>query len=115
MSIYSQVNKLVLRRPVERGQYVSLIFGERCRDAGVQLSMGSKGDAYDNAVAESFFASLAKDLLRRRSFATRDDARTAVFDYIETFYNPSRLHSTRGYLSPVEYETRKMKNKQKAA
>src|SRR6266542_5186967 len=115
MSIYSQVNKLVLRRPVERGQYVSLIFGERCRNAGVQLSMGSKGDAYDNAVAESFFASLEKDLLRRRSFATRDDARTAVFDYIETFYNPIRLHSTLGYLSPVEYETMKMKNKQKAA
>ncbi len=96
-------------------QYVSLIFGERCRDAGVQLSMGSKGDAYDNAVAESFFASLEKDLLRRRSFATRDEARTAVFDYIETFYNPIRLHSTLGYLSPVEYEKMKMKNEQKAA
>jgi putative transposase len=96
-------------------QYVSLIFGERCRDAGVQLSMGSKGDAYDNAVAESFFASLEKDLLRRRSFATRDSARTAVFDYIETFYNPIRLHSTLGYLSPVEYEKMKMKTKEKAA
>jgi putative transposase len=96
-------------------QYVSLIFGERCRDAGVQLSMGSKGDAYDNAVAESFFASLEKDLLRRRSFATRDEARTAVFDYIETFYNPIRLHSTLGYLSPVEYEKMKMKNEEKAA
>jgi putative transposase len=74
-------------------QGVSLIFGERCREAGVQLSMGSKGDAYDNAVAESFFASLEKDLLRRRSFATRQEARTAVFDYIETFYNSIRLHS----------------------
>ena len=104
-----------MRGPLESAQYVSLIFGERCRNAGVQLSMGSKGDAYDNAVAESFFASLEKDLLRRRSFATRDDARTAVFDYIETFYNPIRLHSTLGYLSPVEYETMKMKNKQKAA
>ena len=104
-----------LRRPLELGQYVSLIFGERCRNAGVQLSMGSKGDAYDNAVAESFFASLEKDLLRRRSFATRDEARTAVFDYIETFYNPIRLHSTLGYLSPVEYEKMKMKNEQKAA
>ena len=66
--------------------------------------MGSKGDAYDNAVAESFFASLEKDLLRRQSFPTRQDARTAVFDYIETFYNPIRLHSTLGYLSPIEYE-----------
>jgi transposase InsO family protein len=75
--------------------------------------MGSKGDAYDNAVAESFFASLEKDLLRRRSFPTRQDARTAVFDFIETFYNPIRLHSTLGYLSPVEYE--KMKGEEKAA
>jgi putative transposase len=96
-------------------QYVSLTFGERCRDAGVQLSMGSKGDAYDNPVAESFFASLEKDLLRRRSFPTRQEARTAVFDYIETFYNPIRLHSTLGYLSPIEYEKMKMNNEQKAA
>jgi putative transposase len=96
-------------------QYVSLIFGERCRAAGVQLSMGSKGDAYDNAVAESFFASLEKDLLRRRSFATRQEARTAVFDYIETFYNSIRLHSTLGYLSPTEYEKMKMNKEQKAA
>jgi len=93
-------------------QYVSLIFGERCHDADVQLSMGSKGDAYDNAVAESFFASLEKDLLRRRSLPTRQEARTAVFDYIEAFYNPIRLHSTLGYLSPVEYETM---NEEKAA
>ena len=74
--------------------------------------MGSKGDAYDNAVAESFFASLEKDLLRRRSLPTRQEARTAVFDYIEAFYNPIRLHSTLGYLSPVEYETM---NEEKAA
>jgi len=96
-------------------QYVSLIFGERCRDAGVRVSMGSKGDAYDNAVAESFFASLEKDLLRRRSFPTRQDARTAVFDYIETFYNPIRLHSTLGYLSPVEYEKMNLKKEAQAA
>ncbi len=96
-------------------QYVSLIFGERCRDVGVQLSMGSKGDAYDNAVAESFFASLEKDLLRRRSFATRDEARSAVFDYIETFYNPIRLHSTPGYLSPIAYEKMKITEEEKAA
>jgi hypothetical protein len=67
--------------------------------------MGSKGDCFDNAVTESFFATLEKDLLRRRSFATRQEARTAVFDYIEAFYNPVRLHSTLDYLSPVEYET----------
>jgi putative transposase len=94
-------------------QYVSLRFGERCRDAGVRVSMGSTGDAYDNAVAESFFASLEKDLLRRHSFPTRQEARSAVFDYIETFYNPIMLHSTLGYLSPVEYE--KITKEEKAA
>lgn len=85
-------------------QYVSLLFGERCREIGIHRSMGSTGDCFDNAVAESFFATLEKDLLRRRSFATRQEARTAVFDYIETFYNPIRLHSTLDYVSPVEYE-----------
>lgn len=88
-------------------QYVSLRFGERCREIGIHRSMGSKGDCFDNAVAESFFATLEKDLLRRRSFATRQDARTAVFDYIEAFYNPIRLHSTLDYLSPVDYEKMK--------
>ncbi len=94
-------------------QYVSLRFGERCREIGIHRSMGSRGDCFDNAVAESFFATLEKDLLRRRSFATRQDARTAVFDYIEAFYNPIRLHSTLGYMSPVEYE--KMTKEEKAA
>ena len=94
-------------------QYVSLRFGERCREAGIHRSMGSKGDCFDNAVAESFFATLEKDLLRRRSFATRQEARTALFDYVETFYNPIRLHSTLGYLSPVEYE--RMKEEEKAS
>ena len=69
--------------------------------------------AHDNAVAESFFASLTKDLLRRRKLRTRAEARTAVFDYIEAFYNPLRLHSTLDYLSPVDYE--KMKEEQRAA
>jgi putative transposase len=75
---------------------------------------GSKGDCFDNAVAESFFATLEKDLLRRRSFATRQEARTAAFDDIEAFYNPVRLHSTLDYLSPVEYE-KINREKEKAA
>jgi len=91
----------------DRGsQYVSLIFGARCRDGDIDVSMGGTS-AYDNAVAESFFASLTKDLLRRASFRSRAEARTAVFDYIETFYNPIRLHSTLGYLSPIDYEMMK--------
>jgi putative transposase len=89
-------------------QYVSLLFAERCREAGIEISMGCTS-AHDNAVAESFFASLTKDLLRRRTLRTRGEARTAVFDYIETFYNPLRLHSTLDYLSPVDYETMKEK------
>lgn len=96
-------------------QYVALLFGERCRSAGIRLSMGSKGDAYDNAVAESFFASLKKDLVRRASFRTRAEARTAIFDYVEAFYNPVRLHSTLGYLSPAEYEKIKLRERREAA
>ena len=93
-------------------QYVSLLFGERCREADIEISIGCTS-AHDNAVAESFFASLTKDLLRRRKLGSRAEARTAVFDYIETFYNPLRLHSTLDYLSPVDYE--KMKEDQQAA
>ena len=85
-------------------QYVSLLFGQRCREAGIARSMGSKGDAYDNALAESFFASLKKELVRRRSWPTRGELRSAVFDYVEAFYNRERRHSTLGYLSPVQFE-----------
>jgi putative transposase len=70
--------------------------------------------AHDNTVAESFFASLTKDLLRRRTLASRADARTAVFDYIETFYNPVRLHSTLDYRSPADYERMKEEEQQAA-
>jgi putative transposase len=92
-------------------QYVSLLFGERCREAGIEVSIGCTS-AHDNAVAESFFASLTKDLLRRHTLRSRADARTALFDYIETFYNAIRLHSTLDYRSPVDYE--KMKEKEAA-
>jgi putative transposase len=94
-------------------QYVSVRFGERCREADIKISMGCTS-AHDNAVAESFFASLTKDLLRRRTLLSRAEARTAVFDYIETFYNPLRLHSTLDYLSPIDYE-RMEEEKQRAA
>ena len=66
--------------------------------------MGSKGDCYDNAAIESYHASLEKDLLRRRSLRTRQEARTALFDYVEVFYNRERLHSTLGHRSPEEFE-----------
>lgn len=85
-------------------QYVALGFGQQARDAGIAVSMGSKGDAYDNAVAESFFATLKKELVHRQSWPSRRDLSSAVFDYIEAFYNRQRRHSTLGYLSPEEYE-----------
>lgn len=94
-------------------QYVSLLFGQRCLEADIEVSMGWTS-AHDNAVAESFFASLTKDLLRRRTLRSRAEARTAVFDYIETFYNPIRLHSTLDYLSPVDYEKMKEEEQQAA-
>jgi transposase InsO family protein len=93
-----------LRRPVERGQYVSLAFGQRCRQSEIAQSMGSKRDRYDNAVCESFHASLEKDLPRRRPLRSRQEARTAIFDHIEVFSNRERLHSTLGYRSPAEFE-----------
>jgi putative transposase len=95
-------------------QYVSLLFGQRCRDAEIDISMGCTS-AYDNAVAESFFASLTKDLLRRQELRSRAEARTAVFDYIETFYNRLRLHSTLDYMSPADYEKMKEEKEQQAA
>lgn len=85
-------------------QYVSLAFGQQARDAGIAMSMGSKGDCFDNAVAESFFATLKKELVHRSSWPTRQELRSAVFDYIESFYNRERRHSTLGYLSPREFE-----------
>jgi putative transposase len=85
-------------------QYTSIAFGLRCREAGVRPSTGSVGDAYDNAMCESFFATLECELLARRRFASRPEARLAVFDFIEGFYNPRRRHSALGYVSPIEYE-----------
>jgi len=88
------------------GQYVSLIFGQRSSDAGIDLSMGAKGSALDNAVAEAFFATLKKELTRRRSWPTRRELQSAVFTWIEGWYNRRRLHSTLDYLSPAGYENR---------
>ena len=88
-------------------QYVSLAFGRAAREAGIAVSMGSRGDAYDNAVAETFFATLKKELVNRRSWPSRLQLQSAVFEYIEAFYNRQRRHSTLGMLSPAEYEQTK--------
>jgi putative transposase len=94
----------VLRRPLEFAQFVSLAFGQQARAAGIAQSMGSKGDCFDNAVAESFFATLKKELINRRSWPAKTELRTEVFDYIEVFYNRERRHSTLGQRSPADYE-----------
>jgi putative transposase len=82
-------------------QYTSLAFGKRCEQAGVRPSMGSVGDCFDNAMCESFFATLECELLNRQSFKTQAEARMAVFDFIEGWYNPHRRHSALDYLSPI--------------
>ena len=87
-------------------QYTSLDFGRRCREAGIRPSMGSVGDAYDNAMCESFFATLETELIDRTSFPTKSAARLAVFDFIEGFYNPQRRHSVhRATCRRIEFET----------
>ena len=87
-------------------QYTSIAFGLRCKEARVRPSMGSVGDAYDNAMCESFFATLESELLQRKSFPNQAEARMAVFDFIEAWYNPHRRHSSLGQMSPLNYERR---------
>jgi putative transposase len=85
-------------------QYTAVAFGVRCREAGVQPSMGSVGDCYDNALCESFFATLECELLDRVTLRTPREARTAVFDFIEGWYNPRRRHSALDYEAPIVFE-----------
>jgi putative transposase len=85
-------------------QYTSIEFGRRCREACVRPSMGSVGDAYDNALCESFFATLECELLDRHRFRSHAEARLAIFDFLEGWYNPRRRHSALDYLSPTVYE-----------
>lgn len=88
------------RRPVESAQYTSWVFGQRLRTAGILGSMGSVGDALDNAMAESFFATLQTELLDRNRRATRTQLAQALFEYIEAWYNPERRHSALDYHNP---------------
>ena len=111
--VVSAIDMALRRRKPEPGlihhsdrgvQYTSVAFGDRLGEAGVLPSMGSVGDAYDNAMAESFVATLKTELLHRKAWPTRDIARAAIFEYIECFYNPHRRHSSLCYTSPIEYE-----------
>ena len=87
-------------------QYTSIAFGKRCQEAGVRPSMGSAGDCFDNALCESFFATLECELLDRQRFRTQAEARMAIFEFLEGWYNPHRRHSGAGNLSPMEHERR---------
>jgi putative transposase len=89
----------------DRGaQYTSVAFGKRLEEAGIVPSMGGVGSALDNAMAESFVSTLKAELVAHRSFPTREAAKTAIFDYLESFYNRRRLHSSLGYRSPADFE-----------
>jgi putative transposase len=104
MALHTRRPRQVIHHSDHGSQYTSIAFGVRCREAGVQPSMGSVGDAYDNALCESFFATLECELLDRQRFRTQTDARLAIFDFIEGWYNPRRRHSALEYLSPVIFE-----------
>ena len=104
MALVTRRPRGVIHHSDQGSQYTSIEFGRRCRDAGVRPSMGSVGDAYDNAMCESFFATLECELLDRCRFRTQAEGRSAVFRFIEGFYNPRRRHSSIGYLSPIDYE-----------
>jgi transposase InsO family protein len=107
-SLYACSSKAVLQGPLEPGQYIGLTFFQAAHDAGIAQSMGAVGSCFDNAVAETFFATLTKERLLhdapKGGWPTRAELRSAVFEYIEGFYNPTRLPSTLGMRSPAEYE-----------
>jgi hypothetical protein len=95
----------VLRRPVEFTQYTSWIFGHRLREAGLLGSMGRVASSVDNSMIESFWSTLQRELLDRQRWTTKTQLASAIFEWIEAFYNPIRRHSSLGDLPPVEFET----------
>ncbi len=106
MALWQRQPEAVIHHSDQGCQYTSLAFGSRCREAGVRPSMGSVGDCYDNALCESFFATLECELLERERFRNPGEAKPAVFEFIEGWYNPHRRHSALDYDSPITYERR---------
>ena len=104
MAVAQRRPEAVVHHSDQGCQYTSLAFGARCRKWGVALSMGSVGDCFDNAMAESFFATLECELLDRTRLSTHAEARVAIFDFVEGWYNTRRRHSALGYMSPLEFE-----------
>ena len=104
MAVTQRKPENVIHHSDQGSQYTPVAFGLRCKEMGVRPSMGSVGDCYDNAMCESFFATLECELFERRSFKAKAEARVACFEFIEGWYNPSRRHSALGYQSPINYE-----------
>jgi putative transposase len=110
MAIYNRRPAPGLIHHSDRGsQYTSVEFGSRLKEAGLLPSMGSVADAYDNSMAESFVSTLKRELIHRHSWPNRQRVRSAIFEYVEGFYNTRRRHSALGHLSPLEYEEAKMR------
>ena len=105
----------MLHRPVELAQYTSTQYANLTTDLGVTLSVGRKGQCWDNAVAESFFATVKTELIHRRTWPTHKAATSAIFEYIEGWYNTRRRHSTLGYLSPATFEATHPTNHEQVA
>ena len=103
MALWQRRPGSVVHHSDQGSQYTSYAFGKRCREMGVAPPMGSVGDCFDNAMAESFFATLECEIIDRRVFRTQVEARMAIFEYIEGCYNPHRRHSGLGYLSPLNF------------
>ncbi len=94
----------LLHHSDQGSQYTSDAFQDLLSDMGITCSMSRRGECHDNAVMESFYGSMKTEKLYREKYRTRDEARAAVFDYIEGFYNPHRRHSTLGNISPMAFE-----------
>ena len=104
MALLTRKPESVIHHSDQGSRYTSIAFGNRCKAMGVRPSMGTVGDAYYNAMAQSLFASLECELIARRTWRNKTEARLAVFTRIESWYNPRRRHSGIGYLSPVNFE-----------
>ena len=110
MALFRRNPKHVIHHSDRGSQYTSIAFTKRCDDFGVTMSMGSVGDCYDNAMAESFNAILECELFAFHRFKNPREAALVVFDFIESFYNPRRRHTAIGFISPAEFERQYMEN-----
>lgn len=99
-----KLNQNILHHSDQGAEYSNKDYRKILEDNRIVLSMSRKANCYDNAVVESFFKTIKAELTRTRKFQTQDEAKSAIFEYIEVFYNRKRLHSTLGYISPVDYE-----------